>query len=559
MNRLLTLLAALAISTWSFGQCVANFSSGAGVAGQIHFFNSSTPLSGADAFYWDFGDGSPVSNSLDIGQADTSHVYGMNGTYVVCLTVVDSTLGCSATFCDSVYVSNAVSNCNADFTAYPDSVSTTVWFTGSTSTSTAPGALSYTWDFGDGNTGTGMNPAHTYASAGLYVACLTISDGLGCSDTYCDTVNVQQAPSGSSCSAMFTPYQDTTNASTWYFDGSASTGTGLNYSWSFGDGTSGSGIYPTHTYSAPGTYTVCLIVWDNTGNCADTTCSAITVTGSGGNPVNCTANFWSVDSANYVYFINSSTGSNLNYYWDFGDGSSSTQMHPNHMYASAGTYTVCLTVWDNAGNCADTLCSVVTVTGSTGGPACSAGYVWFVDSTFNTGSTNTVYMFNTSTGNNLTYSWDFGDGNTSNQAYPTHQYQQNGTYTVCLTVDDGAGCTHTYCDTVSYTQRQEGFTINVLPLGSNNQLSVEETGLEFNKLYPNPANESITVELNNINGNDVSLTITDMTGRTIYNNNLVGSTGNQAHNININDLSPGVYNLMIKSNNTQIVKRFIKQ
>ncbi len=552
MNRLLTLLTALAISSWSFGQCVANYTSSQSPAGSqvVNFTNNSTPSGGPNVhFYWDFDDGTFDNSTNPV------HTFGSNGTYMVCLTIIDSTAGCSNTFCDSIVVTNASgSACNVTSNVYE---SNGVIYGSHTST-----AATNEWYVFDPNSNLVVNTtnnsfSHTALMNGTYQVYLHGYDAGG---QFCDSTwtNITISGVSSNCSAVFAAYPDSTSSTVW-FDGSSSTGgtaVGLNYSWDFGDGSTGTGMNPSHNYASAGTYTVCLVIDDGAG-CVDSTCSTVTVASGGGSGTTpCMANFWSVDSLNTLYFINTSNGSALNYFWDFGDGSTSSLTHPNHTYSAAGVYTVCLTVWNST--CSDTICYPVTVNSPTGGPTCSAGFVWFVDSAFSTGSTNTVYIFNTATGNNLTYSWDFGDGNTSNQAYPTHQYQQNGTYMICLTIDDGAGCTDTYCDTVSYTQRQEGFTINILPLGSNDELSVEETGLEFNKLYPNPANDNITVDINNINGEDVSLTITDMTGRTIYSNNLVGSTGNQSHNINISDLSSGMYNLTIKSENTQIVKRFIK-
>ncbi len=87
-------------------------------------------------------------------------------------------------------------NCHAYFdinqatTANGNNVAGTLVVTDSSSGGTAINPLTYSWSFGDGNTGTGTQLTHTYSGNGPYQICLTVSDGLGCTDTYCDTVSV---------------------------------------------------------------------------------------------------------------------------------------------------------------------------------------------------------------------------------------------------------------------------------------------------------------------------------------------------------------------------------
>lgn len=136
----------------------------------------------------------------------------------------------------------------------------------------------------------------------------------------------------------------------------SSTSTGdawLSHQWDFGDGTTDTTANPVHTYGAPGTYTVCLIVSNSCG--ADTLCQTVIVT--------CPAPVadWSVTSIFElnVALENNSTGSNLAHFWDFGDGNTATTTDALHVYSAAGTYTVCLTVSNVCG--ADSSCGTVTV------------------------------------------------------------------------------------------------------------------------------------------------------------------------------------------------------
>jgi hypothetical protein len=131
--------------------------------------------------------------------------------------------------------------------------------------------------------------------------------------------------------------------------------------WSFGDATTqtNTSTYVTHTYAQPGTYQVCVIVYDASMTCADSSCHMVTVTAGG-----CNADFSWVDSVGYVFFINSSTpGPAGNYYWDFGDGNNSTLYSPSHQYAASGMYQVCLVALDSLMNFCDSTCYTIFTQG----------------------------------------------------------------------------------------------------------------------------------------------------------------------------------------------------
>ncbi|MEA3447421.1 MAG: PKD domain-containing protein, partial [Bacteroidota bacterium] len=136
-----------------------------------------------------------------------------------------------------------------------------------------------------------------------------------------------------------------------------------------------------------------------------------------------------------VNFMDMSTGSPTSWSWNFGDSGTSSAENPSHQYTAAGTYTVELTISDGANYNTETKVDYIIVTelapvaDFTASPTYSCdGNVQFTDQSSNAD----------------TWEWDFGDGNTSTDQNPLHTYASNGTYTVSLTVTNGAGSdTHT--------------------------------------------------------------------------------------------------------------------
>ena len=222
-------------------------------------------------------------------------------------------------------------------------------------------ALSYSWNFGDGNTSTAAHPSHTYTTAGAYVAQLTVSDGtnsnLAGSINITATAPVNLAPAVSvnaSPKIGVMPLLVTfTSAGT-----SDPEGSNLTYNWTFGDGGNSTAANPTHTYSTAGNFTAKLTASDGTNS---TTSSNLTISVSavatnyppspvaGATPTS--------GSAPLVVTFSSAgssdpEGSNLTYNWTFGDGTSSTAANPSHAYQTNGSYVAQLTVSDGTNSVA---------------------------------------------------------------------------------------------------------------------------------------------------------------------------------------------------------------
>ena len=132
-----------------------------------------------------------------------------------------------------------------------------------------------------------------------------------------------------------------------------------------------------------------------------------------------------------VQFTDESTGDPATWRWDFGDGETLTEQHPSHTYASAGTYSVSLTVSNPVGRSLSTLPDSIH---SGSGPTAS-----FTAAPTAGLAPLTVQFTDTSTGNPETWSWDFGDGETSSLQHPSHTYQASGRYSASLTAGNPFG------------------------------------------------------------------------------------------------------------------------
>ena len=224
-----------------------------------------------------------------------------------------------------------------------------------TDASTDDGSItSWSWDFGDSNTSTAQNPTHTYAAAGTYLVQLIITDDLGATDTTSQDVTVS-APNGDPVAGFtFT----TTDLTADFTDASTDDGTIASWSWDFGDTNTSTDQNPAHTYAAAGTYTVSLTVTDDLG-ATNATSQDVTVSAPNGDPV---AGFTFTTTDLTADFTDTSTddGTIASWSWDFGDTNTSTDQNPTHTYAAAGTYSVQLIVTDNLG-AVDTTSQSVTV------------------------------------------------------------------------------------------------------------------------------------------------------------------------------------------------------
>ncbi|HZV68355.1 MAG TPA: PKD domain-containing protein [Saprospiraceae bacterium] len=442
---------------------------------EVEFINQSS--SNADSYHWSFPGGSPpTSNAFE-----PNIVYDIPGTYNVTLTVSNDAGD------DVLTKTNFI-------TVFPPPNSTFISTVNGMQVSfNSIGSVgnTYLWNFGDGQTSTTHNPTHVYATGGVYTVTLTVSNDCG-NDVQQSSVTLAGTPTAAfssdvetGCAPLVVHYINqsvgTVTLISWTFQGGTPSSSNLpnpvvtynapgtydvtltvsntagsddifmnnfitvfpetvsdfdfningslvnffNQSsqstgsvWSFGDGDISDVDNPTHTYDEDGTYTVFLV---STGLCGNDTSSAvITIT----TPP--TANFTFSQQGDCapvtVQYLNQSSSNATSFNWTFEGGtpSTSTLENPEVTYNTAGTFSIELIAHSPAGDDVFELNQIIVV----GEPTEAS----FLIST--TGLT--VELENQSIGG-TTYFWDFGDGNTSTEANPSHTYAEFGTYTITLT------------------------------------------------------------------------------------------------------------------------------
>lgn len=186
---------------------------------------------------------------------------------------------------------------------------------------------------------------------------------------------------------------------------------------------------PTHTYAAAGTYIVCCYITNSCGT--DTLCTSVTVGCTAPLPV---ANFISAVNIDTVSFTDNSANT-VSWFWDFGDGDTSTSQNPVHVYDSSGVFNVCL-IAENICGQTDTFCIQITV--------CIPVVALFT-SAIQAGG---VVQFTDSSAYADSWSWDFGDLSTGSGQSPQHTYLTNGTYYVCLYASSFCAA-DTFCDSIT--------------------------------------------------------------------------------------------------------------
>ena len=471
-------------------------------------------LATISSWFWEFGTGS--TSALQ----NPSYAYATPGTYNVKLTIVDN-YGCSSTIAKPVIITPQPT---ADFSyLQPACMKSSVLFTNLSNTTTGI-IVKSEWDFGDGNVQAvpGLaSVSHAYNSVATYNVMLTVTTSDSCKKSITLPVVILPLPL-----ANFTFISTCLNSPVQFNDYSQpGSGVPASWLWNFGDAASGENNVsamqnPAHTFNAAGTFQVTLIV-TNTSGCLDTIVKPLQVHGlpfvdftSAPGCVNNTTQF--VSST----FVNA--GAVISRQWNFGDGFTSANIDPTHIYSSSGSFTVTLTVTDTSG-CINTKTHTVNVL---------APPVSLFQVSAQTCSMNAVLFTNLSSataGTITSFHWEFGDGSDTLIIVPangivSHIYSAAGNYTVALTVHTSLGCE---------AKSQRSFNVSASPLAQFSASNTcEATAVSFNDLsMPNSGTSIVNWSWN---FNDPS------TGP-----NNISNLQNPFHSFN----TPGTYTVLLQVGN----------
>jgi PKD repeat protein len=333
------------------------------------------------------------------------------------LMVSDSVAGCHQI--NSTYVSLVKAECLAMYTYSITGLTATF-------TNTSSNAYISEWDYGDGTTSTNLATihSHVYSNEGWYWVRLKIKDNTGtCTNDYYQWIKVGNPdcylyynyyPTGDNCYQFNAYYSDTSY-----------------WTWDFGDGYYSSSQNPAHCYSSDGVYKIKITATRSDYGCTQTDSFNIIV-----NSIGCTPDFTDSINGNTVSFTNTSARG-TQFWWDFGDYSSTDSVSPTHTYTNPGLYEVWLWLYDSVYQCSEWTMKRIMV----GEVNCNASFSYQQVP----GMPNTI-SFSDYSYNAAKWIWNFGDGTKSTEQNPLKNYTSSGVYNVCLTVMNAAGdCMQKVC------------------------------------------------------------------------------------------------------------------
>ena len=431
----------------------------------IQLNNSSTIAIGNIASYtWNFGDSSQSNRK------NPTYKYSEAGSYTIELTATSNN-GCSKTVSKTVEVFDMP---KADFSATNACVSDSLTFSNMSSiVNNSP--LKSTWNFGNGNMDTRTNSQFKFANDGKYVVELSVTSDDGCSDIISKTVEVYPLPTAAFSTKMLCEGDSTEFVST-------NTTDITNYNWEI-EGNTFMQEKTAYQFDSAGTYDVALTVTSNMG-CKGSTSMPVVISKL---PV---ADFTAKDACvgDEISFTNqSSSDTDITVYsWNFGSIANSIIENPKYAFALDGEYQVTLQVTDALG-CMQSINKKVSV-------------FELPDAEFTFSHMgNGLYQFTPSTNGLSSYSWDFGDGNTSNDESPKFKFDSEGLKTISLITTNTNGCEQSNTEYI-------GVSTSITSINNSD-----------NKLYtyPNPFTHNTTIHYELQNNSKVVLEVFDISGKKV--------------------------------------------
>jgi gliding motility-associated-like protein len=350
-----------------------------------------------------------------------------------------------------IIICNGYAQPDANFTV-SDSTACETLFANFTNTSTGSN-LTYQWDFGNGNFSTEQNPTAYYSSPGSYTVKLVVVDDLDDSDTLIKTnyIQIYNAPEVS-----FSTDDQTIGCPSLeiQFNSNIILGDTLidNILWDFGDNSFAYEENPNHIYSNPGQYSVGIVVYDFNGCDASSNIQNYITVNSPPTPDFSADVQYSCDDNLSVAFSNTlADQTGLEFYWDFGDNTTSSDPNPSHTYNGYGAYDVMLKVTDDY-NCSDSIVksNFIVLQQINHDIEINSDIICRND---------TINITNNSIGINQ-YQWQFGDGTTSTEKWPGKSYTDSGNYIISLITSYNGACRDTLYDTIKVDNVKAKFSVD---------------------------------------------------------------------------------------------------
>ena len=392
----------------------------------ITFTNTSIDLTGG---VWDYGDG--TSDTL----SSPTHIFAVAGIYNVSYTGYSAVNACPATYTSTLEV---LGNPEVSFTpsATDGCVPLTINFM-----NTSVGATYYEWEFDFGNSSNETNPIHTFNTPGTYGVTLIGTDTFGCfMDTTIVNIIVHDIPT----SDFQTDAEEHCSGVDSIVVTNNSSIDAVSYSWDFGNGTIYTDFEPTVLLVDTGEQIISLTV-ENAFGCQHTFSQTITVLGTPealiSNPLNDYVGCEPLE----INFTNVSNYANQ-YEWGFGNGNTSTDEFPSHIYLNAGTYLTSLIAINTNGCPNDTLTLEVQIN-----PNPISDFE--LNKNIFCGIPDSLFATFTGSSDALDFDWKFGDGTISDETNPSHEYTTEGEFEVSLIVANIHGCLDTTTQMVSVNEQ----------------------------------------------------------------------------------------------------------
>jgi len=480
----------------------------------VLFNNTSFPTSVSS--FWNFGDGNTSSLFNPI------HSYALTGSYDVILIVnnecksdtITKTIIVDSSLVPSVSVAGSpILVCPGDTVGF---VATGGYLTG------------YFWDFDDGNTSLQDNPNHAFTDTGTYNIILTGTNSCGNNRSDSVAIIVDNAVPPTAVNFWWFPFNACPGSVISFNNTSSETGSVF---WDFDDGNTSTEIDPAHIFADTGIYNVKLLVSSSCGG-EDSIVQLINIKNDAvpfaGFSYEPSVLFCTGDT---VKFTNWSSDTS-DVFWDFGDGDTSSQVNPVHVFTNTGSYNVLLKITNDC-NISDYYVETITI-------IFAINLTYVLDTVTSGNSDGAIDLSITGGTMPYTYLWSIG---------ATTEDISNlfaNIYTVVVT--DANGCP---ASAIIEVPAITGIPVEVLHATS------------LLHLYPNPAKGSITFDIRLADINDAEIRIFDVLGKLLYNvplndfKKMNSQQNDYTYRLDLTGLSNGMYYVQLKSSENVINKKII--